>query len=119
MRRFLKRAAMSHGTLFRVRTADLRDPSIAPRVEAYGPKPQTDGIAMTSSTARSAFSAAIANCTRSCATRASAGSTASLGADGWLYMTDIDLPDIMLSTKRADREARTVLDLARAHSMIA
>src|SRR6185503_14872669 len=42
---------MTHTSLFRVRTSDLRDDELSPgdlarRVERFGPKPQTDGASM-------------------------------------------------------------------------
>jgi sugar lactone lactonase YvrE len=44
-------APMSHERMFRVRAADLRDPTLsadalAARVEDFGPKPQSDGLSM-------------------------------------------------------------------------
>lgn len=107
-------APMSHELLFRVRTAELRDPSAKPHVETYGPKPQTDGIAIDHD--GSLYLTDIEHGALSILTPDRQLHTLvrdprfrwldglSVGPDGWIYMTDSDLHDIMLSTKRHVRK---------------
>lgn len=95
---------MSHETLFRVRTSDLQHP------EAYGPKPQSDGIAIDrdgtlyiTDVEHGALSILdrdrrLRTLVRDPRFRWLDG--LSLAPDGWLYMTDSDLLDVMLKTKR-------------------
>jgi len=99
---------MSHDTLFRVRASELRDETRAPRVEAFGPKPQTDGIA-------------IDEAGNICMTEVEHGTIALLRPDrmlhtlvrdarfqwpdglslagGWLYVTDSDLAHVVLKRR--------------------
>lgn len=99
---------MSHDTLFRVRASELRDAARTPRVEAYGPKPQTDGIA-------------IDDADNVLMTEVEHGTIALLRPDrtlhtlvrddrlrwpdglslagGWLYVTDSDLAHVVLKSR--------------------
>jgi sugar lactone lactonase YvrE len=101
---------MSHETLYRVRTSELKDASIkSPNVEAYGPKPQTDGIAIDH--AGNLYLSDVEHGALSILTPDKQLHTLvrdprfrwldgfSFGPDGWLYATDSDLPDIMLKTR--------------------
>lgn len=100
---------MSHETMFRVRTADLRDPSMRPRVEAFGPKPQSDGIAIDAggniyitdiehgAIARLGPDRKLVTLVRDPRFRWLDGF--SFGPDGWLYATDSALTDVILQSK--------------------
>lgn len=104
---------MSHETLFRVRTADLRDASLPPaalsaRVEVFGPKPQTDGASMDRSgnvyltdvehgaIARLSPDRTLVTLVRDPRWRWPDG--LSFGPEDWLYVTDSAIPDILMRT---------------------
>jgi len=112
-------AAMSHDTLFRVKTAELRDPGLsdadlAARVEAIGKKPLSDGIGIDAegnvlvtdvehgAIVRVAPSGAAATLVKTPRIRWADGVT--FGPDGWLYIADSDIPDQMLQSKAHIRE---------------
>lgn len=105
---------MSHETLFRVRTADLLDPALPPatlaaRVEAFGPKPQSDGLAMDlagnvyitavehGSIARLGPDRKLVTLVKDPRWRWPDG--LSFGPEDWLYLTDSAIPDIMMKPK--------------------
>jgi len=99
---------MSHDTLFRVRASELRDAPRAPRVEAFGPKPQTDGIAIDDAgnvymTEVEHGTLALLRADRTLHTlvrdeRLRWPDGLSL-ADGWLYVTDSDLAHVVLKSR--------------------
>ncbi len=104
---------MSHETLFRVPTGDLVDASLSParlsgRVEAYGPKPQTDGATTDRAgnvylTEVESASIAILRPDRTLATlvrdpRWRWPDGLSFGPEDWLYLTDSAIPDLMMRT---------------------
>ena len=105
---------MSHETLFRVRTRDLLDaslsgPELSERVEEYGTKPQSDGISL--DTAGNVYltdvehgALSILSPDRTLRTlvkdpRWRWPDGLSFGTGDWLYVTDSDLPDIMLKSR--------------------
>ncbi len=105
---------MSHETLFRVRTRDLLDaslsrPELSKRVEEYGTKPQSDGISL--DTAGNVYltdvehgALSILSPDRTLRTlvkdpRWRWPDGLSFGPGDWLYVTDSDLPDIMLKSR--------------------
>ena len=99
---------MSHDTLYRVRARDLHDPARTPRVEAFGPKPQTDGIAIDESgniymTEVEHGTIAVLRPDRTLHTlvrdpRFRWPDGLSL-AGRWLYVTDSDLAHVVLKTR--------------------
>jgi sugar lactone lactonase YvrE len=111
---------MSHETLFRVRTADLRDSSLDPaalaaRVEAFGPKPQTDGASTDRSgnvyltdvehgaIARLSPDRKLVTLVRDPRWRWPDG--LSYGPEDWLYVTDSAVPDILMRTPAHVKES--------------
>lgn len=112
-------AAMSHDTLYRVKTADLRDPALsdadlATRVEAVGKKPLSDGLGIDAegnvlvtdvehgAIVRVSPSGAAATLVKTPRIRWADGLV--YGPDGWLYIADSDIPDQMLQSKAHIRE---------------
>ena len=104
---------MSHKKLFRVRTSDLADaslsaPALSARVEAYGPKPQTDGATMDHAgniylAEVESASIAVLGPDRKLRTlvrdpRWRWPDGLSFGAADWLYVTDSAIPEIMMRT---------------------
>lgn len=95
---------MSHETMFRARTSDLR--AGRPRVEAFGPKPQCDGIAIDGdgnvyitdiehgAIARLGADRKLVTLVRDDRFRWLDGF--SLGPGGWLYVTDSALTEVIL-----------------------
>ena len=111
---------MSHETLFRVRTRDLLDaslsrPELSKRVEEYGTKPQSDGISL--DTAGNVYltdvehgALLILSPDRTLRTlvkdpRWRWPDGLSFGPGDWLYVTDSNLPDIMLTSRSRMRRA--------------
>jgi len=107
--------AMTHDTLYRVSTAALRDRSLAPgglaaRVEAVGPKPLNDGLSTDvegnvlvtdvehGAVVRMAPDGALETLVRT--GRIRWADALSYGPDGWLYVADSAIPDMMLRTRR-------------------
>lgn len=105
---------MSHETLFRARTADLTDPTLSPsalssRVEAFAPKPQTDGASTDTAgnvylTEVESASIALVRPDRSLVTlvrdpRWRWPDGLSFGPEDWLYLTDSAIPDLMMRSK--------------------
>jgi len=106
--------AMSHTRMYRVRTADLLNEAIEPdelasRVEDFGPKPQSDGISLDVDgnvyitdvehgvLARLGQDRVLTTLIRDDRFRWLDG--LSFGPDGWLYMTDSALPEIMMKSR--------------------
>ena len=107
--------AMTHDTLYRVPAASLRDPSLddaalAGLVEAYGDKPLSDGMSMdlegnlyiTDVEHRAVLmlppgGGALQTVIQDPRIRWADG--LSFGPDGWLYLSDSAIPDIMLRSK--------------------
>jgi sugar lactone lactonase YvrE len=104
---------MSHETLFRVRTSDLRDSSLSAatlsaKVEAYGPKPQSDGASIDrkgnvyltdvehGAIARLSPDRTLVTLVRD--PRWRWGDGLSFGPEDWLYVTDSAIPDILMRT---------------------
>ncbi|HVE83822.1 MAG TPA: L-dopachrome tautomerase-related protein, partial [Myxococcales bacterium] len=107
-------AAMTHDTLYRVRTADLRDPgldgaALAKRVEKVGRKPLSDGLGIDAN-----GDVLVTDVEHGGVVRVSAGGALTTllatpkvrwadgvvyGPDGWLYLADSDIPDQMLQSK--------------------
>ena len=102
---------MAHGTLFRARTKDLRDASLSPtalsaKVEAFGPKPQSDGASMDregnvyladvehGAIARLSQDRKLATLVADPRWRWPDG--LSFGPNDWLYVTDSALPDVLM-----------------------
>ncbi|MCH9683218.1 MAG: hypothetical protein K0V04_17415 [Deltaproteobacteria bacterium] len=106
--------AMTHGTMFRVPAAILHDPSIdepavRAAVEAFGDKPLSDGLSVDEHgtvyitdvehrgimtlDASGTLSTLIAD------PRIRWADGLSFGPDGWLYVSDSAIPDIMLQSK--------------------
>ena len=110
---------MSHETLFRVPSEDLRVASranVSKHVEKFGPKPQSDGLTMDSENSvyitdveHGAIS--VLNQKRELRTllrdekRIRWPDGMSLTEDGWLYFTDSALPDVMLQSREAVKAA--------------
>ncbi len=107
---------MTHGTLFRARTADLRNESLSPaelsaRVEEYGPKGITDGISLDSAgnvylTDVEHAGVAVLGTDRKLRTyfrdsRVRWADGLSNGPDGWMYLADSDIPGIVLQSRSA------------------
>ena len=104
---------MSHQSLFRVRAEDLRVASranIAAHVEKFGPKPQSDGLTMDSEnsvyiTDVEHGSICVLNQKRELRTlirdpqRIRWPDGLSLTEDGWLYLTDSAIPDLVLQSR--------------------
>ncbi|WP_428264646.1 SMP-30/gluconolactonase/LRE family protein [Haliangium sp.] len=105
---------MNHDTLYRVRTADLRDPALSPdelgeRVEAVGKKPLCDGLSSDvegnvlitdvehGGVARMAPDGALTTLVAS--ERIRWADALSYGPGGWLYIADSAIPDQMLQSK--------------------
>jgi len=106
--------AMSHPRMYRIRTADLVDPSLSDddlgsRIEDFGLKPQSDGISLDVEgniyiTDVEHGAIAVLRQDRSLETllqddRFRWLDGLSFGPDGWLYMTDSALPEIMLKSR--------------------
>jgi len=99
--------AMSNDTLYRVRASELR--AGTPRVEAFGPKPQTDGIAIDDAcnvymTEMEHGTIALLRPDRTLHTlvrdpRFRWPDGLSIGPGGWLYMTDSDLAHVILKSR--------------------
>lgn len=106
--------AMNHETLYRVRTADLRDDSLGPealaeRVEAVGPKPINDGLSTDlagnvlltdvehGGVARMGPDGQLETLIAS--DRIRWADALSYGPGGWLYIADSAIPDQMLQSK--------------------
>lgn len=106
--------AMSNQRMYRVRTADLTDESLdnvalSARVEDFGPKPQSDGISLDvednvyvtdvehGALALLRHDRTLHTLLRDDRFRWLDG--LSFGPDGWLYMTDSALPEIMLRSR--------------------
>lgn len=107
-------AAMNHDTMYRVRTADLKDASLAPeelekRLQAVGRKPLNDGLS-----ADSAGNVLITDVEHGAVLRMSPdgkletlvksprirwADAVSHGPDGWLYLADSAIPHQMLQSK--------------------
>jgi sugar lactone lactonase YvrE len=106
--------AISGDRLYRVRTADLRDEqlsaaALAARVEDYGPKNQSDGMAIDS--AGNIYLAGVGQGTvdqlttgrelrtylRSDRLRWPDGM--GFAADGWIYLADSDFPDLLFQSR--------------------
>jgi hypothetical protein len=111
---------MSHETLFRVKTRDLLDVSLSPadlssRVEAFGSKPQTDGISLDRAgnvylTDVEHGAIAILNPDRELKTLVKHPKWRwpdglSFGPEDWLYVTDSAIPDIMMRSRSHMRRA--------------
>lgn len=108
-------AAMSHDGLFRVPTADLRDPTksdadIAPGIQRInGPKPLSDGLGIDSlgnvlvtdvehgAVVRMPASGSPVTLIKS--ERIRWADAVTFGPDGWLYIADSAIPDQMLQSK--------------------
>lgn len=107
-------AAMTHDTLFRVRTADLRDgaldaASLAARIEAVGRKPLSDGLSTDlegrvlvtdvehGAVVRMAPDGGLETLVK--APRVRWADDLSYGPDGWLYLADSALQDQLLRSK--------------------
>ncbi|HVR40892.1 MAG TPA: L-dopachrome tautomerase-related protein [Thermoanaerobaculia bacterium] len=100
---------MAHETMFRVRTADLQNASTKLRVEAFGPKPQSDGIIMDAAgniyitdvehgaVARLDPNRKLVTLVRDPRFRWLDGFA--LGPDGSLYVTDSALVEVILRSK--------------------
>jgi sugar lactone lactonase YvrE len=106
--------AMSHPRMYRVRTEDLvdstlEDAELAARIEDFGPKPQSDGISLDlkgnvyitdvehGAMALLRQDGSLQTLLRDDRFRWLDG--LSFGPDGWLYMTDSALPEIMLKSR--------------------
>lgn len=111
--------AMNHDTLYRVRTADLREASLPPaelsrRVEAVGRKPLNDGLSTDS-----AGNVLVTDVEHGAVLRMSPegkletlvktprirwADALSYGPDGWLYLADSSIPHQMLQSKQHIRQ---------------
>ena len=106
--------AMNHDTMFRIRTADLRDASLAAdqlaaRVEAVGKKPLNDGLSTDiagnvlitdvehGGVARMKPDGAVETLIKS--NRIRWADALSYGPDGWLYIADSAIPEQMLQSR--------------------
>jgi len=107
-------AAMNHDTLYRVRTADLREPglddvALAKRIEKVGRKPLSDGLGIDQNggvlvtdiehggVVRVSPDGTLATLVATPRVRWADG--VANGPDGWLYLADSDIPDQMLRSK--------------------
>ena len=104
--------AMSHEDMFRVPAEDLRVASranIKAHTQRFGPKPQSDGLTMDSEnsiyiTDVEHGAICVLNQKRELNTlirddRIRWPDGLSLTADGWLYFTDSDIPDLMMQSR--------------------
>jgi sugar lactone lactonase YvrE len=111
---------MSHDTLYRVPTSALRDPrfaddDIARQVEDLGPKPLSDGLSADleggvwitdvehGAVMRRAPDGALATWVRTPDVRWA--DALSFGPDGWLYLADSALPDVVMQSRDQIRSA--------------
>ena len=105
--------AMNHDTLFRIRTADLRDPKLdnadlAARLQSMGPKPLSDGLSRDtqgniyitdvehSAIMRKTLDGRLETVIRD--TRIRWADSLSFGPAGYLYLADSAIPDVMLQS---------------------
>lgn len=117
--RWLVFGAMSHETLYRVPTAALLDGELSPqalaeRVEALGKKPLSDGLAVDAAghvyitdvehgaVLRMAPGGQLSTLVRS--PRIRWADDLSFGPDGWLYLADSALPEVLLKSRGHIRE---------------
>ena len=117
---WLTYGAMSHDTLYRVPTSALRDPrfaddDIARQVEDLGPKPLSDGLSADleggvwitdvehGAVMRRAPDGALATWVRTPDVRWA--DALSFGPDGWLYLADSALPDVVMRSRDQMRSA--------------
>lgn len=106
--------AINHGSLFRVRVRDLEDATLPAsqlenRVERYGDKPLSDGLAAASDgtiyvtdVERGAVLAVDGNRALQTVVRTPRVRWAdglAIGPDGWLYLADSALPDVILRSR--------------------
>lgn len=111
--------AMTHDTLYRVPTAALRNRNLGPgslaaRVEAVGPKPLNDGLSTDvegnvlvtdvehGAVVRMAPDGTMETLVRT--PRIRWADALSYGPEGWLYVADSAIPDMMLRTRGHIRE---------------
>jgi sugar lactone lactonase YvrE len=105
--------AMNHDTLFRVRTADLRNPALdnadlAARLQSMGPKPLSDGLSRDlqgniyitdvehAAVLRKTLDGRLETIIRD--TRIRWADSLSFGPAGYLYVADSAIPDVMLQS---------------------
>ncbi len=105
--------AMNHDTLFRIRTADLRDPKLdnadlAARLQSMGPKPLSDGLSRDiagniyitdvehSAVLRKTLDGRLETVIRD--SRIRWADSLSFGPAGYLYLADSAIPDVMLQS---------------------
>jgi sugar lactone lactonase YvrE len=106
---------MAHEYMFRVKTEDLNDPSLTPqelgnRVEIFGPKPLSDGLSMDienniyitevehGAILRLGPDQNLTTLIKDARLRWPDG--LSFGPDGWLYVSDSALQDVMFKSKK-------------------
>lgn len=106
--------AMNHDTLFRVRTADLRDPKLdnadlAARLQSMGPKPLSDGLSRDSlgniyitdiehsAVLRKTTDGRLETVIKD--SRIRWADSLSFGPAGYLYVGDSAIPDVMLQSR--------------------
>ncbi len=111
---------MTGGTLYRIRTAHLNDPALSPaelatHVEAYADKAQCDGI--TIDLDDNIYLTGVEDGTINIIGTDRKQRTLvrhpkfrwpdgfSFGPDGWLYLADSDMPDVMMRSRRTIRAA--------------
>ncbi|MBI1213808.1 MAG: hypothetical protein GC190_20295 [Alphaproteobacteria bacterium] len=121
--KWLVYAAMNHDTLFRIRTADLRDPrldnaDLAARLQSMGPKPLSDGLSHDSqgniyitdvehsAVMRKTLDGRLETVIRD--SRIRWPDSLSFGPAGYLYVADSAIPDVML-------QSRAHIDAARPY----
>jgi sugar lactone lactonase YvrE len=107
-------AAMNHDTLYRVRAADLRDPSLDPatlaaRVEAVGRKPLSDGIStdadggvLVTDVEHGAVVRIVPGGARETLVKDPKvrwADAVSHGPDGWVYLADSAIPHLLLQSR--------------------
>ena len=106
--------AMNHDTLYRIRTADLRDPrldnaDLAARLQSMGPKPLSDGLSRDSrgniyitdiehsAVLRKTTDGRLETVVRD--SRIRWADSLGFGPAGYLYLADSAIPDVMLQSK--------------------